>query len=103
GTDRLFRLGALVEPVATSNVVGRYKVDRGVAEAEQAGQGDLQDAAITVVERDQCRSLGQPGRIRQALEQGLQIDHLPAVVAQVTQLVQERRFRNVVPRLPGAG
>src|SRR5688500_2682820 len=99
-TDGFFRLFSCVKIVDPSDVVGRDKENGRVSESEQPGKGDGTDRAVSVIEGEQDRPFGQVLRSRDAPEQCREVDHPPAMFAQVAQVPREYLFRYVEPRSP---
>src|SRR5215203_2854446 len=99
-TDCFFRLASGVKTVEPSDVIGRHKENGRTSKSEQPGKCDGTHRPVCVIEGKQSRPLGQALWSRDTPEEGQEVDHLPAMFAEVAQVSDEDLFRYVEPCLP---
>src|SRR5215203_577571 len=99
-TDRFFRLLSGIKPIEPSDVVGRDEEYGRISESEHPGKCDGTHRPISVIEGNQGRPLGQALRSRDTPEKGQEVDHPPAMFAEVAQVSYKDLFRYVEPRMP---
>src|SRR3712207_5155602 len=99
-TDGFFWLMSGVKAVEPSDVVGRDEENGRIPEPEQPGKCDGTHRSVSVIEGEQGRPLGQALGGRDTPEEGQEVDHLPALFAEVAQVADKKLFRYVEPRLP---
>src|SRR3712207_4698142 len=99
-TDGFFWLVSGVKAVEPSDVVGRDEENGRIPELEQPGKCDGAHRSVSVIEGEQGRPLGQALGGRDTPEEGQEVDHLPALFAEVAQVADKDPFWYVEPRLP---
>lgn len=84
----------------TSDVVGRYEENGRISESQQPRKCDGTHRLVSVIEAKQGRPLGLALGSRDTPEKGQEVDHLPAMFAEVAQMSGKDLLRYVEPRLP---
>src|SRR5688572_20228070 len=95
--DRFVRLNSPVKRIAASDEVRRHEHDCGKRKSLEPGERYLEVRAVSVVKRNENGAIGQSLLVLQPQEQVLTRNHLPIVVAQISQLVDECPLRYVIP------
>src|SRR5439155_25933192 len=71
-------------------------------EALEHRHGNLKHRALAVVEGDERCSLRKPFRLREPVQEGGEVDGLPAAVTERRELLGEDRLGDVEPGFPAA-